>query len=111
MPLEKASRDYRSSSLNKMSLLIHGEMAHLRKLAALTPSSPCGTETRVSVVMRPGEGTSPPRAARLGPDPGSPEPCGGKESCLYYQVVQHNLKAAKMSLNGKKKHRVLLEFC
>lgn len=62
-----------------MSLLIYGEMAHLRKLAALTPSGPRGSEARLSVVMRPGEGTYPPQAARLGPDPGSPEPCGGRK--------------------------------
>ena len=57
-------------------------MAHLRKLAALTPSSPRGTETRVSVVMRPGEGTSPPRAPGLVPILGAQSPAGEGELSL-----------------------------
>lgn len=41
---------------------------------------------------------------------GSRSPAGeGKLS--DYQMVRHDLMAAKMSLNGKKKHRVLLEVC
>ena len=81
-----------------------------QKLATLTHLSSHETKAWVSVVRADQEKEH--SLGRLGPNQSwKPKALRRKESCLYYQMVQHNLKAAKMSLNGKKKYRVLLEFC